>query len=372
MSSIPHGPEQCQPFSEYYSSLVRRRRHRYYHAASLNAVQLTNAQFVVYSRIAIAANFGDRIADFRRWSRLMRSWRSKRQIDRILGQLCRLGYIQRHGQKRYSLRGRVQWSQGSRLRPLSPHLLHTATDTAPALYARLTIALAASRLPWGRITWQWVRRALGCDTGLAQHLYGQFCEVRQSSTRAACRRAVFWSSRPEWQRYVTSSGQVKFDCRPGAAALVRAAAGGRRRSAGSDYVPPGVAVIGSIARGVLTRTGGLQPSAGDLSGSGPAGPVGGPARQAAVRPEQEHIAAGLARRRADRRHRDRLNEIARSRPASKRAALTGGDLEKGPDRGSVYESLIAGLPDNIRGRFEQEPAVKSERQRRRIRKGYLA
>lgn len=346
--------------------MLQRRRHNYYHAGSLHAVALNNSQFAVYAMVAIVSNFATRIADIRQRVRYVRGWRSKRQIGRILASLVARGYLVRHAPMHYSLTGRTERRDNARLRPLRPALLHAAALPETALYARFMLAIAATRKRWDRWTWRDVRRSLHCDTGTAQALYRAFQAVRAMSkggTIQAARRAVFASERPEWYRYREhGGGRVLMDPRPGAVALLSGGNGppGRRRS---ENVHPAVCPIGSIAKAVLTSR---------ADGAGPDF-CGRPAGKRGRRLDQSVAAKVLSR--ARRRHRrstlDTMGDQGAATTATSgahRAPVFEGDRSVG----SVYESLIAGLPPAVRAKFEAMPSVIAERRRRRIEKGYRA
>lgn len=362
MPSIPRHQPHDQAFPEFYRDICRRPRRTFYHAASLNAIGLNNSQFAVYSMIAVLANFGSRVADLKYKARVIRGWRTKKQIGRILAALVCKGYVVRHDTRRYSLTGRVERRNNARLRPLNAGILHAAANPDTALYARFMVAIAASRKKWDRLTWRDVQRLMHCNTGTAQALYRGLQAVRafdKGGSRGAARRAVFWSKRPEWYRYREhNGGRVLMDPRPGAAGLLQRPPGGR-----SQNVPAGPCPIGSITRGILT------------SRAGRAGPdVGGkPARKQGRRLDQS--VAALVLRQDRRRRRGRLAAISAGDVAATRATARpcGRHMENGTiPAGSVYEQLIAGLPEKVKQSFERQPAVIAERRRRRLDMGYQA
>lgn len=360
--SIPRSPDHSQAFPQFYRDMLRRPQHHYYHAASLHAVALNNSQFAVYAMVAIVSNFGTRIADIRQRVRYVRGWRSKRQIARILASLVSRGYLVRHAPMHYSLTGRTERRDNARLRPLRPALLHAAALPETALYARFMLAIAATRKRWDRWTWRDVRQAMRCDTGTAQGLYAALQAVRAmrwGGTIQAARRAVFASERPEWYRYREhAGGRVLMDPRPGAVALLTGGSGppGRRRS---ENVHPGVWPIGCIAKAVLTS----RADGPDLGGR--------PARKRGRRLDREVAAKVLSRARR-RRRRSSLDTVrdqgaaTTANSGARRAPRREGDRSVG----SVFESLIAGLPPAVRTRFETMPAVVAERRRRRLGLGY--
>jgi len=356
MSSIPSLPAIEQKYPAFHAGMIKRRHPRpIYHAFSLNAIGLNNSEYAVYSMIAVLANFGTRIADMKYASRRLRGWRTKKQIGRILGGLVRKGYIVRHAPRRYSLTGRVERRQGARLRPIHPEILHAAANPETAFYARFMMSIAACRKKWNRVTWRDLRRFMHCDTGTAQALFRAFQAVRgfdRGGGRQDARRAVFASTRPEWYRYVVhGSRRVIMDPRPAARGTVPAR---------SQNVPPGVCRIGEYARLCLTsRPGGPGP---DLGGR--------PARKQGRQSDLE-LAGRVARRAADRRRTRSMDAIRRDpRPARTAAAVRPHMERDNIPAGSVFESLIAGLPEGIRQKFEQMPAVRAERKRRRIQQGY--
>jgi len=408
MDSIPHLQDHAQQFPAYVRDQVTRRAANtpYYHAASLHATRLTNSQFLLYSQVAILANFGDRIADLQQRAVVLRSWRTKRQINRTLNQLVQRSYLVQHGPKQYSLRGRVQRADNARLRPLRPGLLHSATDSTTALYARFMLALAASRLPWCRWTWRTVRKALACDTRAAQQLYAGLQALRGAYNRSQLRRVVFWSDRPQWQLYVTKGGQVKADPRPGSRHMLQlatAAIAAARGSGGSDYVPPRggplMALVGAQLK-ALTCTPGLRPSGADWGGRGQACPGGTPPWTTAALAQCDQVTLRLARHQAAKREYDQLSAIARGarqgrrrvKPAPWRAHMEGNQDRAAGDEptpgqatglpaedqqnqlppGGVFEALIAGMPPAARQRMNRDPAVARIRAQRRLQRGYRA
>lgn len=148
------------------------------------------------------------------------------------------------------------------------------------------------------------------------------------------------------------------DPRPGAAGLLQ-----RPKAARSENVPPGVCRIGVYAKAVLT------------SRADQAGPeLGGkPAARKRGRQSDREIAAKALRRTRRRQRRTSLDSLPGQVAAitATAGALKAPPPENNNPAGSVFESLIAGLPEAVRARFEQEPAVVAERRRRRIGLGYL-
>lgn len=343
----------------------RQHRRPIYYAASLNAVRLNNSEFTLYSMIATLANFGTRIADLKYASRRIRGWRTRKQIGRILAALVRKGYIVKHGPRLYSLTGRVERRDNARLRPLHPWILHAGSNPATAFYCRVLVAIAASRKKWHRLTWRDIRRMVRCDTGTAQALYRALETIRSlphGGGRAAARRAVFASRRPEWYRYVVHGAaprRVLMDPRPGGVGLLHGPPG-----SGADLQMShrGIGRIGEHVRLCLaSRAGDAGP---DLDGR--------PARKQGRQCDQS-VAARVLLRIRQRRHSRKLDAIPTAPRPATTAPAQGPDMERDNiPAGSVYESLIAGLPEGIRQRFESSPAVRAERQRRRLQQGYRA
>lgn len=360
LDSIPLSIPHDQAFPAFYRDQIRRRRTEYYHAASLNAITLRGSSFWLYAGVAILANFGTRIADMKYKARVMRGSRTRRQIQRNLAGLVSRGYLRKHSPMHYSLTGRVERRENARLRPINPGILHAATNPDTALYARFLMAIAASGRKWERYTWRYVQELLHCDTGTAQALYRGFEVVRamgKGGTLQAARRAVFWSQRPEWYRYREhGGGRVLMDPRPGGAGLLQ---GGR-----SGNVPPGDRPLMGIVGGVLTS-----------SATGGGAELGGKPPDKRRRRCDQRLAALVLSRARSKRRRGRLTAIDSGDVAASKAtapACAGPMENETIPAGSVFESLIAGLPPSVRDRFETEPATMAERARRRIKQGYRA
>jgi len=396
--SIPQHRAHVQGFAGYYRRCFRQATRDRYYAVARSALSLPGSHWYLYSLIAVLANFTTRIADLAYRSRVLRSWRSKRQINRILGDLVQRGYICQHGRKLYSLTGRTQRRDNARLRPINAHILLAASDESTGLYARFLVSLAWNRLPWCRWTWRTVQKTLKIDTGTAQQLYQAFQAIRDETTRKTLRKVVFWSVRPEWYLYRDLAGGVIYDPRSASRGQIAPRAG------------PGGSGPMSIAE--ICRSGNVPPQGGSVSllwvvGESSLASTAGTGRNGGGRPAQEtrrqrdrDLAATAARRirpacspatRHARIAAGTAANIDRATPGVYRIGPAGPDPNVAPKReiatatnppgsgsppredlpaGSLFDQLVAGLPADVRQRFEKDPATRSIRSLARIQRGY--
>jgi len=191
----------------------------YYALVQKRAIGLRSAAFMVYAQVCKAANFRTGIADLRylRWK--LRRWRSKRQINRILAQLCPT-LLRKLGPYSYKpSRGAPRGHKRTRC-PVRFWVLSHAQDPTTALITRFLLFLA-----WQRIPLSWIRpaniaNALQCDRTTAHALWRWWQDIGQHRyTKEQIRRCVFYSRVSHLRRYIPDRSDPRgryAQCRPAA------------------------------------------------------------------------------------------------------------------------------------------------------------
>lgn len=177
----------------------------YYALVQKRAIGLRSAAFMVYAQVCKAANFRTGIADLRHLRWKLRRWRSKRQINRILAQLCPT-LLRKLGPYTYKpSRGAPRGHKRTRC-PVRFWVLSHAQDPTTALITRFLLFLA-----WQRIPLSWVRpaniaNALQCDRTTAHALWRWWRDEGQHRyTRQQLRETVFYSRVSHLRRYIVDA-----------------------------------------------------------------------------------------------------------------------------------------------------------------------
>ena len=323
MTNIP----LIHDFDHYFQSLVAQQHgRRTYAAVSYLSLALPSPAFVLYSVVSVLANFKTRIANLYYRRGMLRAWRSGRQIRRLLASL-EDRFLVRYGRGRYSIRGRTEYLQGARMRPVNMHVLARVHDERTALYTRFVLFLAWDRHGWGKMCVEDVQRALRIRRGTAAALLEWVKTIGAQIGRKAVRRLVFFCRKPDWWTWTRRRARGRDP---------------RRRGARFPSVRRGGNALKALEKlsECLTSTG-LCPAPRPW----PRGEGGRPAgRTSGNLPDATAIAG---------RQRDTIRgDTPRTpRPVPGRMECENGDVHRPR---VTADELVAWLPENVRAKFKAQ------------------